>query len=57
MPSTVVMNRRFLGYIACARVNFPSRHGLDGDLIKFVGELEHNFPVQFSGALAALQLS
>jgi len=56
-PSTVIMNRRFLGYIGCARRNFPSRQEFDRELIKFVAGIEHKFPALFSGALAALQLN
>ena len=55
-PSTMIMNRRFLGYIACARRNFPNREQFDRELIMFVAEIQHNFPVLFSGALAALRL-
>jgi hypothetical protein len=57
LPATVPLNRRFLGYVACARGNFHNRYRqeLDSELIKFVGEMEHKFPV-FAGALAALQL-
>jgi hypothetical protein len=54
--STVIMNRRFLGYLACARRNFPDREKFDREMIKFVAGIEHKFPRLFSGALAALQL-
>jgi len=56
-PSTMIMNRRFLGYVACARRNFPNRQKSDHELIKFLGKLEEKFPTLFAGALAALQLS
>ena len=56
-PSTMIMNRRFLGYIACARRNFPNRQKPDHELIKFLAELEQKFPALFTGASAALQLS
>ena len=56
-PSTMIMNRRFLGYIACARRNFPNRQKPDHELIKFLAELEQKFPALSTGASAALQLS
>jgi hypothetical protein len=56
-PSTKIMNSRFLGYIACARRNFPDRGEFDREIIKFVAGIEHKFPALFSGALAALQLN
>jgi hypothetical protein len=55
--STVIMNSRFLGYIACARRNFPHREEFDREMIKFVVRIEHTFPALFSGALPALQLN
>jgi hypothetical protein len=57
LPATVPLNRRFLGYVACARGSFHNsyRQELDSELIKFVGEMEHKSPV-FAGALAALEL-
>jgi hypothetical protein len=57
MPATVPMNRRFLGYIACARRNFPNRQELDPELIEFVAEIQRQFPALFSGALAFLELA
>jgi hypothetical protein len=56
-PSTVMMNSRFLGYIACARRNFPNREVFDRELMTFVAGIERKFPNLFSGALAALQLN
>jgi hypothetical protein len=53
--STVIMNRRFLGYIACARRNFPNRQKSDPELIKFVAQIEYKFPALFAGALTALE--
>ena len=50
------MNRRFLGYVACA-THFPHRQELDPELIKFVAEIQRQFPVLFSGALAFLELT
>jgi hypothetical protein len=55
MPSTMIMNSRFLRYIACARRNFPNREEFDRDIVKFVAGIEHKFPALFSGASAALQ--
>ena len=55
--STVIMNARFLGHIACARRNFPDRERFDREMIKFVAGIEHKFPTLFSGALVALQLN
>jgi len=55
--STVIMNSRFLAYIACARRNFPHREEFDRAMIKVVAGIEHKFPALFSGALAALELN
>jgi hypothetical protein len=55
-PSTMIMNRRFLGYIECARRDFPNREKFDREMIKFVAGVEREFPTLFTGALAALQL-
>jgi hypothetical protein len=55
--STVMMNPRFLGYVACARRNFPHPEESDRDMIKFVAGIEYKFRKLFSGALAALQLN
>jgi hypothetical protein len=57
MSSTMIMNRRFLGYVACARRNFPNRQKPDHKLIEFLTKLEENFPPLFAGPLAALQPS
>ena len=54
--STVIMNSRFLGYVECARRNFPDREKFDREMIKFVAGIEHKFPTLFTGALTALQL-
>lgn len=53
--STVIMNSRFLGYIACARRNFLDRGQLGREIIKFVAQIEQRWPKLFSRASAILQ--
>ena len=55
-PSTATTNSLFLRYISIARRHFPDREELDGEMIKFVAGIEHEFPRLLTGALAALQL-
>jgi len=45
-----------LGEVLIWPSNFPNREQFDRELIVCVAEIQHNFPVRFSGGLAALQL-
>ena len=54
--STMIMNSRFVGYIACARRNFPDRGKSGREILKFIAQIERQFPTLFSGASAILKM-